>query len=180
MNYFKKHLKWIIIVGLIIAVAVAIVMMPPPNKEALAIGDNLPEFRLKDLEGNEFFSNQYKGKVMLINFWATWCTYCIEEQPELQRLSEKYGGEDFQTVAMLQDDNNIDYAIQLKDKSGVTFPILIDKSKKIFDIFGVGDNLPYTLLVDRSGKIRFIHAGFSAKDIQAYEKEILQLIEEGK
>ena len=170
-----KQLKWVLIAALLIAAVVFIVLQP--QGKVLTIGDTVPDFRLKDLHGNDFFLNRYQGQVLLINFWATWCTYCRVELPYLDGFQRQYAVKGFQTVSVLKDTNNIDLALEINNQNDLSYPVLLDKDGSLFRIFGA-NALPHTVLVDRHGKIRFIHIGFNSKDTPQLEREINQLLQE--
>ena len=170
-----RYLKWIIPAVVLVATLVALIFSGHPK--VLTTGNAAPDFRLRDLRGNDFFSNRYQGRVLLINFWATWCTYCREELPLLEDFNRRYCAMGLQTVSILKDTNNIDLAMDISSKNSISYPILLDKDEELFKSFGAYA-LPQTVLVDRSGKIRFIHIGFNPKDEPLLEKEILRLLEE--
>ena len=169
-------LKWGLIVGAILA-AGALLLCLAPQKPMLTIGGTLPELRFKDLDGNDFFINRTRGKVLLLNFWATWCTYCKEELPYLEEIAKERASDGLVISSVLKDTNNVDLARRIRDDSALTFPIILDQKGDLFRAFGVA-GLPFTVLVDRIGTIRFIHLGFARKDLDGYRKEITLLLEE--
>ena len=124
------------------------------------IGSQRPEFSLADMDGVTRKLSEWDGKVLVINFWATWCPPCRKETPAFVELQEKYGeqGLQFIGVAIDEKDNVIDFA----DTYGVNYPMLlgdleaINTSKQYGNRFGT---LPYTVIVDRQGKISFIQRG---------------------
>lgn len=170
-----RYWKWIVITVVLILVLVILIFLP--QKKVLKIGDPVPDFRLRDLRGNDFFSNRYQGRVMLINFWATWCTYCREELPFLESFHQKYAVRGLQTVSILKDTHNIDLALEISAKNSISFPVLLDQDEELFQSFGV-NSLPQTVMVDRRGNIRFIHLGFNPQDRPKLENEIIRLLEE--
>lgn len=147
-----------------------------PRTTVLTVGQSIPEWRLKDLEGDDFFFNETRGKVLVLNFWATWCTYCREELRFLNDLAGEYGP-DVQVVSVLKDVNNFDLARETRDRNTLTFPILLDGSNTLFKALGV-NGLPFSALIDRTGRIRYVHLGFDARDAGKYRAEILALLEE--
>jgi len=139
------------------------------------IGSYRPEFSLPDIEGEQHKLSDWDGKVLIINFWATWCPPCRKETPMFVALQEQYGeqGLQFIGVAIDEKDNVIDFA----DTYGVNYPMLlgdleaINISKQYGNRFGT---LPYTVIVDRQGKITFIQRGELHKETA--EKEIKALL----
>ena len=124
------------------------------------VGSHRPEFSLPDMEGNQRQLSEWNGKVLVINFWATWCPPCRKETPAFVELQEKYGAQGLQFIGVAIDekDNVQDFA----DTYGVNYPMLlgdleaINTSKQYGNRFGT---LPYTVIVDRKGKINFIQRG---------------------
>ena len=112
-----------------------------------------------------------------MTFWATWCEYCLEELPYLERLKQEYGARGLSVAAVLEDANNVDLARDIRTKNALTCPVLLDEGNRLSKNFTV-QGLPFSVLVDRHGKIQFIHLGFAVKDVPTYEKEIRQLLEE--
>ena len=125
-----------------------------------SIGSQRPEFSMPDIEGVTHKLSKWNGKVLVINFWATWCPPCRKETPAFVALQDQYGeqGLQFIGVAIDEKDNVVDFA----DTYGVNYPMLlgdldaINTSKAYGNRFGT---LPYTVIVDRQGKISFIQRG---------------------
>lgn len=122
-------------------------------------GKPLPDFELLDMEGNSHSIADYKGKVLLVNFWATWCPPCVKEMPSMQRLQTMMSGKAFETLAvnMGEDKASIQNFLTghpaMKD-TPISFPILLDsdgvvlKSWKIFAF-------PTTFLINKNGDIKY-------------------------
>ena len=146
------------------------------TKPAVAkIGAYRPEFSLPDLDGKMRQLSEWDGKVLVINFWATWCPPCRKETPAFVELQEKYGAQGLQFIGVAIDekDNVIDFA----DTYGVNYPMLlgdleaINTSKAYGNRFGT---LPYTVIVDRKGNINFIQRGELLKNVA--EEKIKSLL----
>jgi len=131
-----------------------------PTTTVAKVGSYRPEFTLPDMEGAQRKLSEWDGKVLVINFWATWCPPCRKETPAFVELQEQYGAQGLQFIGVAIDekDNVEDFA----DTYGVNYPMLlgdleaINTSKKYGNRFGT---LPYTVIVDRQGKINFIQRG---------------------
>ena len=125
-----------------------------------SVGSHRPEFSLPDMDGVTRKLSEWDGKVLIINFWATWCPPCRKETPAFVELQEKYGAQGLQFIGVAIDerDNVEDFA----DTYGVNYPMLlgdldaINTSKLYGNRFGT---LPYSVIVDRQGKINFIKRG---------------------
>ena len=112
-----------------------------------------PNFMLKDMDGKEHSLKQYRGKIVLINFWATWCPPCIKEMPSMENLYVSLRSRSFVVLAINQwedDERVFEFMGQLK--SIPTFPILFDHDSKVSDSFGV-QGLPSSYIVDKKGRI---------------------------
>jgi peroxiredoxin len=139
------------------------------------LGSPLPPFTLKDLESKEQHSGQWKGKVLLINFWATWCPPCLEEMPGFIELQETYASRGFQVLGIAIDE--LQAVKSFRDTLGVNYPILIGDSDAIALSSNLGNHfgaLPYSLLVDRDGRIRYIRPGALPK--AALDAELSKLL----
>ena len=137
------------------------------------IGSPLPDFFVKDLQGHEITSTDLRGKVVLIDFWATWCGPCKKEMPGYQKLLDRYGSRGFAVIGF-----KFDTMRDMKDpalfarKLGVRYPLAVatdDLKQKFGGIVG----LPTTMLYDRQGILRKKITGFEFTD--AIESEINSL-----
>jgi cytochrome c biogenesis protein CcmG/thiol:disulfide interchange protein DsbE len=121
------------------------------SRSGLNPGDNAPPLELKDLFGKIHKIADYKGKALLINFWATWCGPCVDEIPALQELYSKLGKENFEILAIGVDDQE-DALREFQKRYALTFPVLIDKDgavKNKYKLTGV----PESFLLDKEGKL---------------------------
>lgn len=116
-----------------------------------------PSFRLSSLDGTSMDSMQLRGKVLLVNFWATWCGPCKEEMPALDRLKRVFANKEFELLAVTTDqqlEGIRKYVVAL----GLRFPILIDETKEVSAAFGVR-GLPTTVLIDKQGRMAALAVG---------------------
>jgi thiol-disulfide isomerase/thioredoxin len=139
-----------------------------------------PDFTLNDLAGRGHkLTDYYPEHVVLLNFWATWCVPCVKELPHLQRLQDLYGAKGLQVLTI-----NIDGPDRLVGVSGFfarygyTLPVLLDTGSQVVSVYNPRLNLPYSVLLDRQGKIRFVHQGYSPGDERLLEQRIIVLLEE--
>lgn len=132
----------------------------PPTIKPGEIGSHLPEFSVKDLQGHEISSSQLRGKVVLIDFWATWCQPCKKEMPGYQALLNKYGPQGFAVVGFKFDTMmDTEDPILFARKLGIRYPLVL-ASDEIKDKFGGIEGLPTTMLYDRDGILRKKIIGF--------------------
>ncbi len=137
-----------------------------------------PDFTLEDMDEVEHSFSDLRGKVVLLNFWATWCPPCRREMPSMERLHQKLDGDDFVVIAVNQmegGDHVFAYIGQLEVDP--TFTILFDRDSKVSNSYGV-KGLPTTYLIDKQGNIRFRAIGGREFDHPEVEKQIMQLMQE--
>ena len=124
-------------------------------------GENAPNFTLKNLDGKEISLNQFRGKHVLINFWATWCGPCKIEMPSLEALYERFKDRNFVLLAISNDMFGANIVKPFVKVHNNNFPVLLDQRLKVSNAFGVV-SLPTTFMIDPQGKI--IGALFGAED----------------
>ena len=116
------------------------------------IGMQAEDFRLTDLEGKSQSLSQYRGKIVLVNFWATWCKPCTTEMPAMQAIYDKRRDQGFVVLAIneLEDDARVREHIK---QYGHTFPVLMDRDNKVANQFGVF-GLPVSVFIDQEGRVQ--------------------------
>ena len=124
-------------------------------------GENAPNFTLKNLDGKEISLNQFRGKHVLINFWATWCGPCKIEMPSLEALYERFKDKNFVLLAISNDMFGANIVKPFVKAHKINFTVLLDQRLKVSNAFGVV-SLPTTFMIDPQGKI--IGALFGAED----------------
>lgn len=142
---------------------------PQPKEEAVIaageIGSSLPDFSVKDLRGGEVSSADLRGKVVLIDFWATWCQPCKKEMPGYQRLLDRYGSRGFAVVGFKFDTMmDMEDPVAFAKKIGVRYPLAV-AADDLKQKFGGIEGLPTTLLYDRQGILRKKVIGFEYTNV---------------
>lgn len=132
-----------------------------------------PEFSLKDGDGRAVRLSDYKGKVVLLNFWATWCGPCKFEIPWFNDLEQRYKGRGFAVLGISMDENGWDAIKPFTSEMRVNYRILLGNDETA-QVYGGVDSLPTTFVIDRDGKIASVHMGLVSKS--DYENEIEQLL----
>jgi peroxiredoxin len=135
-----------------------------------------PDFTLKSQKDGNIKLSELRGKVILINFWASWCGPCRQEMPVLDELYRHYRPLDFTILGVNVEQNSDDAKSLLKDVP-VSFPILFDTENKISKLYDV-KGMPSTVLVDRDGNIRYVHMGYQSGVEAEYQTQIRALIRE--
>ena len=137
---------------------------------------NAPDFTLRTLDGPNLRLQEQRGRVVLINFWATWCGPCRQEMPHLNRLYDKYRAAGFTLLGVNIDEDGRN-AAGVASKLGLRFPVLLDSDKKVSRMYDLG-TMPSTVLIDRDGRVRFVHLGYRDGFETTYEKQIRELLRE--
>jgi len=135
-------------------------------------GEQAPNFHLRDMEGRIVALSDLRGKVVLLNFWATWCGPCRVEMPAMERLYRAYDRKDFEILAVSTDAQGAAVTRPFQQENKLTFPILHDADFRVGLSYGAR-TLPMTFMVDRQGIVR--QHIFGARDWEAPEAH--QLIE---
>jgi len=135
-----------------------------------------PDFVLKSASGKNIRLSELKGRIIMLNFWATWCGPCAEEIPHLIKIHNSLDPYDFELLGINLDEDQ-SKAIHLANKLNVNFPILFDVEKDVSKSFSV-DAMPTTIIIDRSGKIRHINRGFKKGYEERYYRQIQALRKE--
>jgi len=136
------------------------------------------DFTLADMEEDAHTFSDYRGKVVILNFWGTWCPPCRREMPSLERLYQKYNGDDFTVLAINQmEDADHVFAYIGQLEVDPTFTILFDHGSEVAQAFHV-NGLPTTYLVDKQGRIRYRAIGGREFDHPEVEKQIQKLLDE--
>ncbi|MBT8099770.1 MAG: TlpA family protein disulfide reductase [Gammaproteobacteria bacterium] len=139
-------------------------------------GQPAPDFALKSSTGENLRLSEYRGDVVMINFWATWCGPCRQEMPLLDELYARYGRVGFSLLGVNIDDDSRK-AMNMIEELGVSFPVLFDARKEVSKLYQV-DAMPVTVLVDREGQVRYVHHGYKPGYEQKYLDEIRSLLRE--
>jgi len=134
-----------------------------------------PEFTLTSLEGKKVALSDFKGRPLVVNFWATWCAPCKVEMPWFEEFEKKYAGDGFEVLGLAYDvDAGKDTIGREVKKLGVTYPILLTDPKVQAAYLSDSEVLPMSFYVDRTGKVTEVTAGLGTKDeLEAKVKETI-------
>lgn len=140
------------------------------------VDKDAPDFTLKSLKGSNLKLSEFRGDVVMINFWATWCGPCRQEMPILNDLYLKYRDKGFTLLGVNVEKNTSKAASMIRDLR-VVYPVLFDQQSEVSKLYKV-DDMPSTILVDRDGKIRYLHNGYVSGTEDQYVREVRELMEE--
>jgi peroxiredoxin len=135
-----------------------------------------PDFTLRSADGKNLRLNEQRGQVVLVNFWASWCGPCRQEMPHLNRLYDKYRASGFTLLAVNIDDDPRQ-ATGTATRWGLKFPVLLDADKAVSKLYDLG-SMPATVLIDRDGRVRYLHRGYREGMEEGYERQIRELVKE--
>jgi peroxiredoxin len=159
-----------------IAAIAATLALALPALAGSAGGGSAPQFTLGARSGKDVSLAQYRGQVVMINFWASWCGPCRQEMPLLDTIYRKYSKLGF-TLLGVNVEPDSQAADEWLQQTPVSFPILYDKESKVSKLYDVA-GMPCTVIIDRSGKLRVLHRGYKPGDENEYLDSIRALIRE--
>ena len=139
-------------------------------------GQAAPDFALKSSTGENLRLSEYRGDVVMINFWATWCGPCRQEMPLLDELYNRYQRVGFNLLGVNIDDDSR-RAMQMVEELGVNFPVLFDARKEVSELYKV-NAMPVTVIVDRQGTVRYVHHGYKPGYEDKYLDQVRSLLRE--
>ena len=139
-------------------------------------GQAAPDFALKSSTGTNLRLSEYRGDVVMVNFWATWCGPCRQEMPLLDELFSRYERVGFSLLGVNIDDDSRK-AMNMVSELGVSFPVLFDAHKEVSKLYEV-DAMPVTVLIDREGTVRYVHHGYKPGYEDKYLDQIRSLLRE--
>ena len=155
-----------------LVLAVALLFSALPARAGVA-----SDFSLRDLNGTSHTLSQYRGKVVLLNFWATWCGPCQVEMPHLQAMATELGAQGLVVLGISTDDAKLDAAVKPLVKSKqLTYTILRDPTTAVVALYNPSKTLPFNVLVARDGSVAKVHAGYNPGDEVTLKAEIVELL----
>src|SRR5215467_8555333 len=169
-----KH--WLLCIALVGLVGCQSASPHEPTRHIAAgeIGSSLPDFSVKDLQGRSVSSADLRGRVVLIDFWATWCQPCKKEMPRYQKLADEYGSRGLVVIGFKFDNMpDMEDPAQFAKKIGVHYPLAV-ATDDVKQKFGGIEGLPTTMLYDRNSVLRMKVVGFEHTDnIESVLKPLL-------
>lgn len=156
-THLKKYGLLYLLFVIVLAVIAYRIQLSPNQKTALnqerpEVGHPAPDFTLRNLQGNLEGLGDYRNKVIVLNFWATWCAPCLEEMPAFEKLYRRYRSEWMTVLAVSLDKGDISKVKSFVDTHNLTFPVLIDSdgaAEKLYPSF----TIPFTYVIDKEGKV---------------------------
>jgi thiol-disulfide isomerase/thioredoxin len=145
---------------------------------AVEVGTRAPDFTLQNIESDQaaITLSDLSGKIVYVDFWASWCAPCLRSMPLINELYGKYSAQGFEVIAINVDDPIEDGEDFLKDNP-VDYLVALDTDNTVLTEYGV-IGMPTSYLIDSKGIVRMVHMGFKEKDIDIIEKELLGILAE--
>ena len=156
-THLKKHgLLYLLFVVVLAVIAYRIQLSPSKNtvlnQEKSEVGHPAPDFTLRNLQGNLEGLVNHKDKVIILNFWATWCAPCLEEMPAFEKLYRRYRSQGLTVLAVSLDKGDFSKVQDFVDSNNLTFPVLMDSdgvAEKLYPSF----TIPFTYVIDKDGRV---------------------------
>lgn len=135
------------------------------------------DFSLSALDGSRHSLSEFKGKVVLLNFWATWCGPCQVEMPHLEAMHKELGPKGLVVLGISTDDAKLDATVKPNVKRlGLSYLILRDPQTTVVSQFNPAKTLPFNVLVDKAGQVAKVHAGYNPGDEVTLKAELVELL----
>ena len=167
----KRIVIWLIVLLCLVGLYVFSRHRTPQPKPA-ASGNLAPDFTVTDLDGRKLTLSDFKGKVVLLNFWATWCAPCRTEIPHFVEMQNKYGPQGFQVIGISMDDNAKPVR-EFYQQYQLNYPVAVGDDK-LAERFGGILGLPVNFILDREGRVHAKHLG--ATDVSVFDDEVSELL----
>jgi peroxiredoxin len=160
----------------IFAVTALLILAITAHVAALDAGARAPQIGLRDLTGGEVSIDALRGRVVVVDFWASWCEPCAQAMPVLERLHRAHARDGLSIVGVSQDraESNVR---EFLGRVPVTFPIVLDSGHAVAGRYRPA-RMPTSFVIDRRGIVRHVHAGFEAADAVLIEREVTLLLAE--
>ena len=144
--------------------------------QADTVSGPAPDFTLPGNSGKNLKLSEFRGQVVLLNFWASWCGPCRQEMPALEKLQQRYQKLGFTILGVNVEEDSRQARAMLRDLR-VSFPILFDTQNRVSQLYHVSA-MPTTVIIDRDGNMRYLHKGYKPGDERIYKKWVKKLVRE--
>ncbi len=158
---------------LLLATSLLLLPLAAPAGE---VSGPAPDFTLRSNTGKNLKLSDFRGQVVLLNFWASWCGPCRQEMPLLEKLYQRYRKLGFTILGVNVEEDSRQAKRMLKEIR-VSFPILFDTQSKVSELYHVSA-MPSTVIIDRDGNMRYLHKGYKPGEEAVYRKWVKKLIRE--
>jgi len=171
MNHSKKSM------ALMIFLALSAVLFLCANNDQEAVRETgtpaAGSFELTDLEGNTLTLENYRGKVIILDFWDTWCPPCRKEIPDFIALQDEYGSEGFVVIGVAFGREGVEKVKAFAEEMGINYPVAV-ATEEIMKSYGPIQAIPTTFILDKNGRIYQKYTGYREKSV--FRNDILKLL----
>ena len=152
----KKQVVFLVIIVLLVGLFAAGYFMKgkPTGKKIITSGDRAPEFRVQASDGTFVNLSDFRGKVVLVHFWATWCPPCVEEMPTLDKLYRTFNNPDLKILAVSVDETGPQSVVPFMQKNNLSVPVYYNPDHSIANLYGTF-KFPETYIVNRQGVVQY-------------------------
>jgi len=168
-----KKIALIFLGSLVLIIAAFILTKQPAIAKDFGSGKKAPEFSLREVNGRERKLSDFKNKVVIIDFWATWCPPCREEIPHFIDLYSQYKGRGLEIIGIALDQNGERTVKEFIAKNKINYTVLLGNNE-VSDLYGGIDAIPTTFILDKDANIRKKYIGYTEKRV--FETDIKELL----
>jgi len=162
--------------GLVLLLLLAIAAPSQSGSAEELLEQPAPDFALKSMSGTNLRLSEYRGEVVLVNFWATWCGACRDQLQALDDLHTQYRDAGLNVLGV-SIDRPSKRSTKLLAELRPEYPVLLDVDKDVSRLYDL-DDMPFTVLIDQTGTVRAVFEGFDDDDIQLYQAQVAALMAE--
>jgi thiol-disulfide isomerase/thioredoxin len=173
---FIRSWAWRITHGPLVVFYAVVALLVPFAAVPVAPGEPVPPLAAPLEDGTLLQIQDYRGQVVYLDFWASWCPPCRQAMPVLDRLHRQWQGQGFTVVGVNVDTRRGD-ALRMLERVPVSFPIVYDPQGEWAQTFAL-TGMPSGYLVDRKGVVRYVHAGYQSKDLPKLTEQIQAVLRE--
>jgi peroxiredoxin len=149
------------------------------RKPDQAVSKDVIDFRLDTLTHERFYLNQYRGKIVVLEFWSTWCTVCKQEMVELKALANEFPPEKVAFAGICNDPENLDGVKAVVESLSITYPVLLDYKARLYNKLGI-TAVPTTLVIDQQGRVALAREGYDSATLKQIKSGIERLSNSGE
>ena len=149
-SFLSGGVLLLIITAMVISAVLEEKKVPESN---LIPGDPLPDYAAVSVDGSRVSIGDFRGKVVLLSFWATWCSECVDQLPALQQLKNEFGTRGLELISVSLDDQDPAWVQEYLEAGGHNWLSLSDEPENMNEVFGWGRRIPKTVLVNRDGTV---------------------------
>lgn len=175
----QQSLLWIVFLPSLGREARRETMERSEDSSIVHVGDGAPSFALTTTEGETFALGDHRGKVVLVNFFATWCGPCLMELPHVQEIWDKHREDSGFALIVIGREETADAVNQFRQQHGYTFPLAPDPERSVYSLYAK-ELIPRTYLVGADGNVCFATTGFDEEDLAALKAEMLKQLRDNR